>query len=156
MPRSLIILAIALAVSSCNDCQDCVEFTAEPVMNLQFLNEVDDGAKTVIIDSVNFMSTSVSRHLDDTSSVFKLPLNMNADESEFYLVFRDATNDSLTYSGTLNISYERMYERRNDNFVIVNCLVNSVTGNFDNLSLYCADSVEQTCLSYDLTATIRL
>ena len=156
MQRLIAFLVLILVFSACNDCSDCVEFTAEPLMNLQFLNEADDKAKVVIIDSVNNMSTQISRHLSDTSSFFQLPLDMNADQSSIFLEFRDATYDSLSYSGTLNIFYERVYERRNDNFIIVNCFINEITSDFTNLRLYCSDSVEQTCLNNDLVATIRL
>ena len=154
MVRKLIILLLAAATFSCNECDDCGSFNTEPLMNLQFYNIADGSSRVVIIDSVNYQSSAISRNLDDTASAFLLPLNMNSDTSVVNLVLRDITDLSTSISGMIEIAYSREYERRSDNFVIVNCYVNDVQVSFTGLELYCNDSINQTCKSDGLTAKI--
>lgn len=123
-------------------------------MQLQFFNTSDGSPRIIIIDSVNYQSSSMSRNLDDTASTFQLPLNMNADMSVVSLVLRDVTDPSTSINGIIEVSYEREFERRSDNFIIVNCFVNNVEVNFPGLELYCNDSINQTCKSDGLTAKI--
>lgn len=154
MVRKLLIILIGIGLYSCNDCNDCGSFNTEPLMQLQFLNATDGSPRIVIIDSVNYQSSSISRTLDDTASTFQLPLNMNADMSVVNLVLRDTTDLLTSISGIIEVSYNREFERRSDNFIIVNCFVNDVNVSFQGLELYCNDSINQTCKSDGLTAKI--
>ena len=149
-------MVFLLSISGCSDCQDCEPFMGEPYMNLRFLNLADSSYKVVIVDSINNQPASFSRHLQDTTSLFKLPLNMNLDQSIVSLVFRDTTDIENRLSGILDISYERVFEKRDDNYVVVRCFINAAQSSFENFELYCRDSVDITCESNDLTARIYL
>jgi hypothetical protein len=147
-------MTFLLIISGCSDCQDCQPFTDEPYINLRFLNIADSSHKIVIVDSINHVSASSSKYFQDTTSLFRLPLNMNLDVSDVALVFRDTTDIDTPLTGDLSIAYEREFFKRDDNYIIVKCFINTVESSFEYFELYCRDSINNTCESNDLTARI--
>lgn len=156
MFRLGILLFIALGVSSCNDCTNCTPFTTEPYMYVHFLNAADSSNKVVIIDSINHESVASSRYYADTTFSYKLPLDMNLDQSLVELSFRDTTDINTPITGVLDIIYEREFERRTDNYIIVDCFIIEVESSFPIFRLYCSDSTNENCNSIDVTAKIYL
>ena len=154
--RSIILLLFIIGFNSCNECTNCTPFTTEPYIKLHFLNAADSTNKIVIIDSVNHEAVHDSKFFEDTTYSYRLPLNMNFDESLVALAFRDTSNINIPLTGTLNILYERQFERRDDNYIIVDCFILNIEDNFPIFGLYCNDSTYINCRSNDVTAQIYL
>lgn len=143
---ALFILGV-VALSSCSECTDCEPFAEEPYLQIRFYNASDSSAQIVVIDSVNHVWAGSYEYYQDTVNTYKLPLNMQADISDFTLTFRDTTDYTTFLTRELSVSYERSYVKREDNNIIVKSNIVEVTSNFSNANLECGDTL--TCISND-------
>ncbi len=156
MFRLSIFLLTIIGTYSCSDCTNCTPFTTEPYMNLHFLSAADTSNKVVIIDSINHESVSGSRYYMDTTFFYNLPLDMNLDQSQVLLSFRDTTDMNTSLSGVIDIIYDRQFEKRQDNYLVVDCFVTSIESNFPIFGFSCSDSTYENCKSNYVTAQIYL
>ena len=150
---AILLLVIAFAASSCNDCTNCEPFTEEPFLQIQFFNL--DSATTkrvIIIDSINQVYARDLRHFQDTTYEYKFPIDMHHDTSVYQMVYRD-TSDLTTYlNNNITLIYTRQFVRRDDNYVIVQCDLENFTTDFTNSELICKDDSNIECISNEATA----
>jgi len=150
-----VILFIALAFSTigCDDCTDCKPFTQEPFLEVRFLNKADSSKRVIIIDSVNQIYGKDLRHFKDTTSVFNFPLDMHHDTSVYQLVYRDTSALQTPYTDSIIIIYSREILRREDNYFIVECNLDSFLA-IGEATLICKDTTGAECLSNEAYAKI--
>jgi hypothetical protein len=150
-----VILYIALAFSaiSCDDCKDCEPFTQEPFLEVRFLNKTDSSKRIIIIDSVNQVYGKDLRHFKDTTSIYNFPLDMHHDTSVFQLVYRDTSALQTPLTDSIIIIYSREIIRREDNYFIVECDLDSFKA-FGEATLVCKDTTSSECLSNEAYAKI--
>ena len=151
---ALCFLVIAFSTSSCNDCSNCEPFTEEPFLKIRFFNQVDSSQRVIIIDSVNQLLVHDLRHFQDTTHEYKFPIDMHDDSSVYQMVYRDASNLTNYLTNEIILVYQRQFIRRDDNYVIVECNLESFTADFANFMLICKDSTNIECISNEAITNI--
>ena len=139
---------------ACSDCADCLPFEDEPYVTIRFLNPADSSFHYIIVHTVNGMAASELRHFSDTTYQYKFPLNMHADSSLFALTYSDTASGSPLQNAVITSWYSRQYVRRADNFIVVQCFLDSLATDLGPLYLKCKSNPDSTCISNEATVTI--
>ena len=151
---ALFLVTITLLFSSCSDCSDCKPFDHEPYLTIRFLNQVDSSNRIIIIDSLSTIYAKDIRQFQDTTYEYRFPLDMHHDTSVFQMIYRD-TSDLKTYlNNKITLTYSRQFFRRDDNYIIVECDLDSLTTDFAIEVLVCKDNSEIECISNEAIAKI--
>ncbi len=144
----LFFLFLSFGFMKCSTCDDCQPFAEEPYLKLRFYKATDSSASVVIIDSVNHIWAQNYTNFQDTVNTYLLPLNMNEDQSNFIITYRDTSDLNTYFTNTLNIIYERKLVKRTDNNIIVESLIKDTSSDFNLKNLQCKDeSLNANCLS---------
>ena len=149
----MFIIAITFGAISCNDCSDCEPFTQEPFLEVRFLNKADSSRRILIIDSVNLVLAQDLRHFNDTTDIFNFPLDMHHDTSVYQIVYRDTSDLQTRLSDKITLIYSREFLRRTDNYIIVECNLDSFIA-FGDFELVCKDTTNIECISNEAYAKI--
>ena len=139
---------------SCNECTTCEPFLEEPILQIHFLNAADSTDRTIIIDSINQSAGEDVRQFQEAASQYNFPLDMHSDTSLFNLVYRDLDDTINIYRNSIVLTYSRKFYNRDDNYIIVECNLNSFESDFLRDKLSCPDSTNVECISYEATARI--
>ena len=150
----ILFFVIAFGTSSCDDCTNCEPFTEEPFLQIRFFNQVDSTTRVIIIDSVNQVLTQDLRHFQDTTNEYKFPLDMHHDTSVYQMVYRDTSNLTTYLNNEITLIYSRQFLPRDDNYIIVECNLDSFTADFAKFELICKDSTSIECISNEAVANI--
>ncbi len=135
-----ILPALLVLLSSCQECEDCLEYDNEPYVRIRFFQKSDLSSVNVGILEINQMSVSDVIWFQDTTHEFVLPLSMNHDESRFSMVFSYPA-DSTIHTDSISILYERKIERTVENYMQVNNYFTEISEySFDSVSLVCKDT----------------
>jgi hypothetical protein len=148
MQKLVVFIFFLMAFSKCNTCDDCETFAEEPFLKIRFY-KADSTRNIVIIDSINHVWAGNYDYYQDTVNTYVLPLNMNADESNFVISYRDTTEWETTLTNTLNVTYARSYIKRTDNNIVQQLNIIEATSDFTTKNLLCGDSLNITCISND-------
>ena len=148
------LIVLALGVISCTDCTDCEPFSEEPFLSIRFLNQLDSSKRVIIIDSINQIFAPDLRHFQDTTYEFKFPLDMHHDTSIYQMIYRDTSNLTTYLTNTITLIYSRQFLRRDDNYIIVECNLDSFTSDFAKFELTCKDNSNIECISNEAVAKI--
>ena len=148
----LLFIISAFSIYGCNECTDCTPFTEEPFLKIRFYNQVDSSKRVIIIDTVNQLYVQEFRHFQDTTSEFKFPLDMHNDTSVYQMVYRDTSDLSTYLTNEIKVIYNRAFLRRDDNYVIVECNLDTFITNFTMATLICNDNSTTECISNEAIA----
>ena len=150
----IFLFAIAFGTSSCTECTDCEPFSEEPFLKVRFFNQVDSTNRIIIIDSINQLFVKDFRHFQDTTYEYKFPVDSHRDTSVYQMVYRDTSNLSSYLSNEISLIYSRQFLRRDDNYIIVECNLESFTADFAKFELICKDTTNVECISNEAVANI--
>jgi hypothetical protein len=150
---TIILFATVIALGSCNDCTDCTPFTEEPFLKIRFFNG-DSTKRIIIIDSVNQVGVSGFRHFADTTYEFKFPLDMHHDTSIFQMIYRDTSDLVTPIKNNITVIYRRNFLRRQDNYLIVEANLDSLTTDFTKFELNCKSESDNECISNEAVANL--
>ena len=131
----ILFFVIAFCTSSCDDCTNCEPFTEEPFLQIGFFNQVDSTTRVIIIDSVNQVLALDLRHFQDTTNEYKFALDMHHDTSVYQMVYRDTSNLTTYLKNEITLIYSRQFLPRDDNYIIVECNLDSFTADFAKFEL---------------------
>jgi hypothetical protein len=151
---ALCLIVIAFGASSCTECTDCEPFTEEPFLQVRFFNQVDSTKRIIIIDSINQLLVQDFRHFQDTTYEYKFPVDMHHDTSVYQMVYRDTSNLSNYLTNEIILIYNRQFITRDDNYIIVECDLESFTADFAKFELICKDTSNIECISNEAVANI--
>jgi hypothetical protein len=151
---AIILFSAVLALGSCNDCTDCTPFTEEPFLKIRFFNGADNTKRIIIIDSVNQVGVSGFKHFTDTTYEFKFPLDMHHDTSVFQMIYRDTSDLVTPLKNNITVIYRRNFLRREDNYLIVEANLDSLTADFSKFELICKSESNTECLSNEAVANL--
>lgn len=151
---AIFLIIIAFTTSSCDECTTCEPFTEEPFLKVNFFNQVDSSKRVIIIDSVNQVFSQDLRHFQDTTAEYKFPLDMHHDTSIFQMVYRDTSNLTTYLVNEITVIYSRQFLRRDDNYIIVECNLDSFSTDFAEYELICNDTSNIECISNEAVAKI--
>ncbi|MCF6353359.1 MAG: hypothetical protein L3J06_10145 [Cyclobacteriaceae bacterium] len=104
------------------------------------------------MDSINHNWAGNYAYYKDTVNTYILPLNMNKDESNFVISYRDTSDINTYFTNTLNVFYEREYSKRTDNNITIQTTIKKISSDFNLKNFLCkSDSTNTTnCLSNDV------
>ncbi len=147
----LFFLLFIISFTQCNTCDDCEPFAEEPYLKLRFYKAVDSSANIIIIDSINHTWAGTYAYYKDTVNTYLLPLNMNEDESNFVISYRDTSDIKTYFTNTLRVLYERKYSKRTDNNIIIQTTIKKISSDFNLKNFLCKNDPTNTtsCLSND-------
>ncbi len=148
----LFLTFLAFNISSCDECNDCDPFTEEPFLKIRFYNQVDSSKRVIIIDTVNQLNVRDFRHFQDTTYEFKFPLDMHHDTAVYQMVYRDTSNLTTFLTNEITVIYSRQFLRRDDNYIIVECNLDSFTADLASFTLICKDNSTTECISNEAVA----
>jgi hypothetical protein len=150
----LFYLLITFLLSSCADCTSCEPFREEPKLKIRFFNLADKTRKVIIIDSVNQIYGQDVRFFQDTTYEYNFPLDMNRDTSVFLMVYREANNLDSFLTNKISVTYSRRFNRRDDNYILVESDIELLETDFAAAELICKDSTGNECISNEAVAKI--
>ena len=151
---AIFLIVITFATSSCNECTTCEPFTEDPFLTVRFFNQADSSKRVIIIDSVNQVFGQDLRHFQDTTYEYKFALDMHHDTSFYQMVYRDTSNLTTYLANEIMVIYSRQFRRRDDNYVIVECNLDSFNTDFAEYELICKDTSNIECISNEAVAKI--
>lgn len=150
MQKLVFLLVVSFVFVQCNTCTNCEPFAEEPYLKIRFYKAVDSTSNVVIIDSINHNWAGNFTYYQDTLNTYLLPLNMNEEQSDFIITYRDTTDLDTYLTNTLQVKYDITYLKRTDNNIIVQSFITETSSDFTTKTLLCKDdSITTSCLSND-------
>jgi hypothetical protein len=151
---AILLIITAFTTSSCEECLTCESFNEEPFLKVRFFNQADSSKRVIIIDSVNQIFGQELKHFQDTTYEYRFALDMHHDTSVYHMVYRDTSNLTTYLANEIMVIYSRQFLSRDDNYIIVECNLDSFTADFAEYELICKDSSNIECISNEAVAKI--